>query len=378
MLLALCAAPAMAQSLSDTLSFLLTNQAVPTGDFVKDSQSTAVTRDTITRLLAAELTTLPLSSSSGGFTYRFNPSLGTVERASDSFGPFFTERSLTAGRGRGSIGVSVQHADYTQLDNHVLNDGTFVTNASQFRDEAQPFDVETLTLSLKSTVLTFNGNIGLTDRIDVSVAVPIESLSLEGSRLNVYRGDRLLQATAVADASGLGDMAIRGKVRLFGDRGSGIAVLEEVRLPTGRKEDLLGSGETSFRTVLVGSVEPGRFAANFNAGFLFGGLADEMDVRAGVSFAASSTVTVIGELLGRRLDGIGAITEERTPHPTLIDVDTLRLVTTGGSTNTSGAIVGAKWNVFRTWLVNGSVSFPLGDHGLRADWAGQIGLDVNF
>ena len=110
LLLVLGAAPAMAQgSVSDALSFLLTNQAVPTGDFTKDSQSAAVTRDTITRLLAVELTTQPLSSSSGGFTYRFNPSLGTVERASNSFGPFFTERSLTAGRGRASVGMSLQY-----------------------------------------------------------------------------------------------------------------------------------------------------------------------------------------------------------------------------------------------------------------------------
>ena len=40
LLLVLGAAPAMAQgSVSDALSFLLTNQAVPTGDFTKDSQS---------------------------------------------------------------------------------------------------------------------------------------------------------------------------------------------------------------------------------------------------------------------------------------------------------------------------------------------------
>ena len=139
LLLVLGATPAMAQgSVSDSLAFLLTNQAVPTGDFTKDSQSAAVTRDTITRLLAVELTTQPLSSSSGGFTYRFNPSLGTVERASNGFGPFYTERSLTAGRGRASFGVSLNYSEYTKLDSHTLNDGTFVTTASQFRDESEP------------------------------------------------------------------------------------------------------------------------------------------------------------------------------------------------------------------------------------------------
>src|SRR6187200_1284241 len=98
--------PAYAQdSVVDTLSFLLTTQAVPTGDFVKDRQSAEVTRDTIGRLLLTELTTTPLTSSSGGFSYRFNPAIGTVERASESFGPFFTERSLTVGSRRASVGA---------------------------------------------------------------------------------------------------------------------------------------------------------------------------------------------------------------------------------------------------------------------------------
>ena len=380
LLLVLGAAPAMAQgSVSDALSFLLTNQAVPTGDFTKDSESAAVTRDTITRLLAVELTTQPLSSSSGGFTYRFNPSLGTVERASNSFGPFFTERSLTAGRGRASVGVSLQGTLwYTKLDSYTLNDGTFVTTAGQFRDESEPFDVESLKLSLKTTTFNILGNIGLTDRIDVGVAVPVEWLTLEGSRLNVYRGSQFLQSSATAEATGLGDIAIRGKVRLFGDRGSGLAVLEEVRLPTGSKEDLLGSGEASYRTVIVGSMEPGMFAANFNAGYTVGGVADQLDYRLSASLALSAHVTLIGELVGRRIDGIGAISQERAPHPTIPDVDTLRLVTSGDSTNTNSVIAGAKWNVFKSWLVNGSVAVPVSSSGLRADWSGLVGLEVTF
>ena len=379
LLLMLGVAPAMAQgSVSDILSFLLTNQAVPTGDFTKDAEAAAVTRDTITRLLQVELTTQPLSSSSGGFSYRFNPSLGTVERASNSFGPFYTERSLTAGRGRASLGVSLQYAEYTKLDSHTLNDGTFVTTASQFRDESQPFDVESLKLSLKTTTFTILGNVGLTDRIDVGVAVPVESLKLEGSRLNVYRGSEFLQATAKAEATGVGDIAIRGKVRLFGDRGSGLAVLEEIRLPTGSKEDLLGSGEASYRTVVVGSVEPGMFAANVNAGYTVGGVADQLDYRLSASLALSARVTLSGELVGRRIDGVGAISQQSTPHPTIVGVDTLRLVTSGDTTNTNSFITGVKWNVVKSWLVNGSVAVPVSGSGLRADWAGLVGLEVTF
>src|SRR5690606_18941557 len=57
------------EPLRDVLSFLLTNQAVPTEDFVRDAEAAAVTRDTISRLLLAELATLPIGSTSAGFTY---------------------------------------------------------------------------------------------------------------------------------------------------------------------------------------------------------------------------------------------------------------------------------------------------------------------
>ena len=99
------APPAHAQqSVRDVLSFLITNQAVVTSDFVKDQQAAAATRDTISRLLQVELGALPISSSSGGFVYRFNSAVGTLERASDSFGPVFLERALTSGRGQTSFG----------------------------------------------------------------------------------------------------------------------------------------------------------------------------------------------------------------------------------------------------------------------------------
>ena len=65
----------------------------------------------MTKLLVAELATQPPSLSSVAFVYRFNSGLGTVERASASFGSFFTERSLTAGRGQSAIGVSVRHGE---------------------------------------------------------------------------------------------------------------------------------------------------------------------------------------------------------------------------------------------------------------------------
>jgi hypothetical protein len=378
-ILLLCCRSAQAQdSVVDTLSFLLTTQAVPTGDFVKDRESAEVTRDTIERLLLVELTTTPLSSSSGGFSYRFNPAIGTVERASGSFGPFFTERSLTVGPRRVSFGAQAQIARYSHLDDYDLGDGTFVTTANQFRDETAPFDVESLTLQMNTTTLTLFGNLGMYDRIDLGVAVPLIHLSMEGSRFNVYRGASLLQARATADATGLGDVALRGKFNLWDRGGSGIALVQEVRLPTGREEDLLGAGEPSFRTVFIGSAEAGLVAFHGNLGASFGGLADVLDYRGAITFTPVAPLTLVGELLGRRIGDVGSLVQERVSHPLLAGVDTLRLTSTGENVDTASLVLGAKWNVGQSWLANINVALPLTNRGLRSDVAMVFGFDYAF
>ncbi len=123
LLLAVCllltgaAVPASAQqSVTDVLTFLLTNRSIPTGDFVRDEQAAVETRDVLARFLSLELATIPVSSSAGGFTYRLDPALGMAVRSSDSFGPFFTERSLTTGRHQASFGIGYGSTSFDNID----------------------------------------------------------------------------------------------------------------------------------------------------------------------------------------------------------------------------------------------------------------------
>lgn len=364
--------------IGEVLSFLLTNQAVATGDFVKDGEATAIAADAVARLLQAELTTLPLGSSSAGFTYRINKALGTVERASQSFGPLFAERSATAGRGQWSLGMTLQAATYSELNGVDLGSGTIVTVANQFRDEPQAFDVETLSLEIRSRTVTFLGTAGVTDWLDISAAVPVVWLALEGRRTNTYRGQQLLQATGAAEVTGLADMAIRAKVRLYGTSGTGLALVGETRLPTGREKDLLGSGEASFAAMLVGSHEPGRLAFHGNLGLTRGGLLNEVGLRAAASFSPSVNVTLLAEVASRHLTGIGRLTGQREPHPTVDGVDTFRLITSGASVNSGVVSGGVRWNVAGPWLINGGVTFPVVNHGLRPAPTVLVGLERAF
>src|SRR4051812_41976662 len=79
-------AAAQTTSVKDVLSVLMTSQDVTTSDFVKDQQAAEATRDTVARSLLVDLATLPVTTSSGGFSYRLNPLLGTMERVTQSFG----------------------------------------------------------------------------------------------------------------------------------------------------------------------------------------------------------------------------------------------------------------------------------------------------
>jgi hypothetical protein len=364
------------ESLSEVLSFLLTNQSVPTGDFVKDADAARATRDTLSRSLQLELATLPISSSSPGFVYRLNPDLGTQERATQTFGPFFAERSLTAGRRQLSIGLAIRRATFTHLDDTDLRDGRFVISANRFRDESRPFDVEELTLELSARTMTGLINVGLTDRLDVGAAVPVVSLSLEGSRVNTYRGQVLQQARADARATGLGDIAIRTKYRVLDRPGAGgLAAVGEVRLPTGDPDKLLGTGDASVRAVAVASFERGTLGLDGNFGLVLGGASSELEYRGAASVAVAQTFTAVVELLGRRVDDFGRIVAAEAPHPSFINVNTTRLIAEPGAQHTGAVVTGIKWNPGGSWLMNASVSKRVGTRGLRPGVAVQAGVD---
>jgi Putative MetA-pathway of phenol degradation len=376
--LASAASASAQQTVSSVISFLVTNQAVQTGDFRKDAAAAAAARDTIARALLFNLTSEPIPSSSSGFVYRLNPDLGTMERASDSFGTFFVERALTSGHGRLSLGVAASTASFDRLDGFNLRDGTFVTIANQFRDEAEPFDVETLTLAIRSSTLTGFVSYGVTDRLEIGGAVPIVQLHLDGSRINVYRGQQYLQASGTADASGVADIAIRAKYSIARTASGGAAVLAEWRLPTGDAENLLGAGESAIRVVGIGSFDRGAWGVHGNAGFVRGGVSDEIDGSGAVTYAASPHVTLTGELLVRRLSELFQIQSVAAPHPTIAGVDTYRLLPTTEPTTLSSIVTGVKWNVGSTVVIGGKVLWSLRPYGLTAPIAPTVPIDYLF
>jgi hypothetical protein len=385
LLVCLTASPAGAQSspgapetVDDIIGFLVTNRAVQTGDFERDQAAAEAARDAITRALLVNLTSVPLVSSSSGFLYRLNPLLGTMERTTQSFGSFFVERALTAGEGQASFGLSVYTSSFDRLGDLKLRDGSLITVANQFRDENAPFDTEALTLRMRSNTITVFGNVGITDRFDLGAALPLIRLSLEGERLNVYRGDPFLQASGEATASGIGDAALRGKYTLATSDTGAFAVAAELRLPTGDEENLLGAGKAAYRFVGIGSLEQGRMAVHGNGGVVLGGVSSELNFAGAGSFAVHPRVTLSGEVLIRRVNELRDLEFVSAGHPTVSGVDTQRLVQGEGAATLARAVAGIKWNVSRTLVLGGHLEFPLVRHGLTAPITPTFSFEYAF
>lgn len=379
LLVVLASSPhASAQSVSDILTFLVTNQSVQTGSIERDRAAAQATSDTISKALLANLATMPVPTSSSAFVYRLNPELGTVQRATQTFGPFFIERALTAGSHRASFGVTFQHLQFDALDGASLRDGTLITTANRFTDEAAPFDVDRLTLNINADVTTLYGNVGLTDRVEVGFAAPMIAMQLNGTRVNTYRGRTFTQATASATAIGLADMIVRTKVTMFEEEGAGFAAAVDVRLPTGKKEDLLGAGSPSMKFAAIGSIESGRVSTHANAGVTVGGLARELSYGGALAVAASARVTLSGELLGRWLDSFGTIVPSTAAHPTIAGVETIRLTPATSTLNILTLVPGLKWNLTDTWVLAANVSIPLTTGGLTSSFTPFVGIDYAF
>jgi len=241
-----------------------------------------------------------------------------------------------------------------------------------------PFDVETVAMRIHTDTFTIAANYGVSERLEVGAALPLERLTLTGERVDTYRGTPLLQAAVSANASGLGDVLLRGKLNVLQRDGLGMAVGGEGRLPTGNSANLLGAGETTVKPRFMLSMETSHVAMDSNVGYMFGGVSSELDYSAAVTNAGARKLTIVGEVAGRRLNSAGHLIEVISRHPVLAGVETVRLSAVEQATNRIVAVAGVKWNVRATWLVTANVARALTSSGLTARWMSTIGAEYAF
>lgn len=232
---------------------------------------------------------LPISATSSGSTFRIVD--GLPVRTSTSAGPIFAERPQTLGRGRFFFGANVSGISFQSLNGSPISDLRFNfghqdVGAEGLGDPILENDIVSTQISLEVSqqIAAVFATWGVLDFVDIGVAVPFVRTSIRGTStgqitpfgnvaVHRFSGDSanpILQAnkSVSGSASGIGDIATRLKVNLGQSDHLGGALLADVRLPTGKEEDLLGTGSTSIRALGIFGAQLGNFAPHVNAGYV--------------------------------------------------------------------------------------------------------------
>ena len=413
----------------------------------------------VNQALVTLLSTYPLGSPSGGFTYTFDPALGTLTRSSTSFGPSFAERALTTGRGKSSFGFGYQHAAYDtfeglnlkqrgETDDHRPIGVTFYVphtdccsrgSAQQAQPDGSnltpPFEGDLIKAALVLDLVTDTSvafaTYGVSDHLDIGVAVPFVRVKLEASVLaQVERLATSLDPTVHAfegadpdervyalsgTASGLGDIVVRGKYAFTRANPLGLAAAVEARLPTGDESNLLGTGGVQTKIFGIASYHRGPVSPHVNVGYTFSSdgalpgaiVRDEIGATVGLDAALSPRLTVSFDVLGRTLldagrmrladktfvyatagagtggpgGGGGGGGGGSTPQPPVVATQTTtrtELQFSPGDLHLYLGAAGVRFSPWRTVLVSANLLFPLTNAGLRDRVTPVIGVDYVF
>ncbi len=363
--------------------------------------------------LVNQLVTVPLPSPASGFTYRFDPSLGVFQRSTEGFGPILAERSETLGAGRVSFGFAYQRFGFDTIEDLDLRKvpAVFSHDSAQLRGGRE--DVVTTVNAIEAHVnqLTSFVTLGVTDRLDVSIAVPIVTTDLMVvSQATIQRlgttnplthffrlpngdvGNRRV-FTAAGSATGLGDVTLRLKGTAYRRGTTGLAAGVDVRLPAGDEMNLLGTGTVGVSPFLIWSASYRNVSPHINAGYTWNGSSvlsgnpatgesadfpDTVSYAVGVDMNANPRLTLVFDVLGRYL-----IDAERLVHQDFHALDDNHSVfpniTFGrDSYNTMSGAIGLKTNLVRELLLDVNLLVALDRHGLRDKITPLVGLAYSF
>ena len=405
---------AQAQSLSSKVSELIrfgncaqalclgTGPGAHESHFVGAAQTASAD---LVSFLTSSITTsvgrLPISATSSGTTFSFVD--GAPVQNTTSAGPIFAERGTTMGKGRLLVGANTTRLSFTQLrgvdtKDIEINLAHQDVGESGLGDSPFEFDIIGMNIDLGLTLQasTFFATYGLTDRVDVSFAVPFIQSSLEATAVGQisnltgsvtgshYFGTDPTQFRANSavkgSASGIGDIAARVKANLYSANDRAVAVLGEARLPTGDEESFMGSGSTTINALVIGSARYGAFSPHANVGFsLRGGESQTNAALATIGFdqMLSPAVTLAIDLISEFQVGDS---EVRLPDEIFWSNPQRTLQGTNipdGKDNPIGLSLGARF-LAGGFTIVGNGLLPVKTGGLQASFAWTLGLERSF
>jgi hypothetical protein len=369
----------------------------------------------ITGAIGGRVASMPVGSTSGGETFRFEGSVPV--RTSTSAGPIFAERALTLGRGRALAGLSRSGFHLQSLRGVDLhNVGLTFTHENvhfagcdeQFGDACAKMGVPALendvievrmSLDIDVRVTSFYLTYGVTDRLDVGAVVPVVSTSLRGestAQIQPFGGTSVahffagtptspvLDATRTTQGSaiGLGDVSLRAKASVRETPRTSAALLADARFATGSADDLLGSGAFAARALAIVTTRFANVSTHANAGYGYRAGSQQNDAVLGtIGFDSPLTrqVTLAAELLSELQVGQSRLS---LPPPVLYDAPFRRTVIPTAIPDTRDDIVngsfGFKVMPRRDVIAVVNALFPLNRGGLRPGVTYTGGVEFAF
>lgn len=367
--------------------------------------------------LTSQLATVPLPSPASGFTYTFDAGTGTFVRSTRSFGPILTDRGETVGRGRIAFGYTFQFFSYDHLDGVSLASVPAAFTHDDPESGGGRADVVATANTIEATVNQFTGALtyGITDRIDVSLAVPVVRTRLAllsnatihrigtGANLGVhyfrdadamdgYGSTR--QYFAEGSAAGVGDLVARLKATLMREGTRALAAGVDVRLPTGDEQNLLGSGAAGLRPFAAMSASFGALAPHVNLAYQWNGssvlagdlrasekgnLPDQFTYAVGADMVVGDRLSVVVDLFGQRVINsprLQSRASTRTGVAGSVTLPDIRFVTESYWASSAG--FGLKGNLASRMLVTFNLRFAMADAGLTDRLSPLLGVEWAF
>ena len=320
----------------------------------------------------------------------FDVSMGIPVATNDSLGPLLSERATTLGKNVINFAfsytkVSFDKLDGTDLDSLNINFShddccgfspfVLLPDGSRSNFELDSVNVS-IDLELEQDILSFFVNYGVSDHLDVGMMVPIIQTearatafativeSVSGSGIHTFAGSpELASSSTGGEETGIGDILLRSKYNFFDSHPDfpDMAVLGQLSLPTGDKDNLLGSGETKFKGMFIISKNFEHVNPHINLAYEVttgDDSEDNLQYAVGADVRVTQNVTIAADILGRYNPDL----EITGNH--LVDF-----------------AFAAKWNPFKeiNAPLNGYVIIPINsDEGLRSDVIWGFGAEYTF
>jgi hypothetical protein len=446
-------------------SVLLTNGHQ--GQFGESFLATAgATNSAISEVVGIQVSQLPIASPSSAISFTYDTSLRTFVPSTDrSLGPILGERASTIGRHKLFVGFSYQYFNFGSVDGQNLKD---IPTVFQHMDVPVPngdnlpacanqtalpmlepclvrdYIQTTNSISLKVNQYTLYATYGISPHLDLSVAIPFINVQMsvvsdvtmvpnsvapvsENFPSNVWEqfnttlpqcattptGTACLNATFsdAGSATGIGDVVLRGKYKIYDGERLGVAVGMDIRVPSGDAQNFLGSGATGIKPFAVisyrGRISPhGEVGQEANLSSILAGdfigagasgnkatLPNRFIYVVGADAAIAKGLSAAFDIYGQRLfhapelvstpytdlgncsgpSPRGAECPTYTPgttHPNVGEITT--------NYNITNASLGLKYRAYRNLVITGNVLLKLDNGGLRAKAIPLVGVSYNF